>query len=390
MTRFEFGHEAETSIVVHDEAAPTLPDSPAGDDLADDIVDALREPELVDSADTQVIQVPALAVAARPSTRRGRIGRLRRSASAQLTLLAFAGVLVFVASLAFDDSATETARLPVPASRGFPTLDVEGAPRVTVAEVERRLRAARRDTEVQSVDTATTVLRNAASVRREPPGMEPMRVSAAEGAPHRPASLRDVDGVPSKDRTVGRWFSPGGMVAVEGASEQEKPNRLPLGVGERLFAKLEVGVSSSHRAAVLARLTRAVEVGGRVVAPVGAIVKGRFRSDGRRVFVDFTELLFSTGRVRFEGYAIEGRVPGLVAVVHESRGRDGAAAVAREAVGVARDVVRSVTGGSVAGRLADGVADGVSNEAQSTDRGVVLEVPAGRRFEIVVTTGADE
>lgn len=386
-------------------------DAPVDDE--DDVVPC--KPLRADRADTVVPAegiVPPGArrgdIDSRVVDRRSLLDRVRQSPLLQLLLLSALGIGVLAYLFSADEREKTVPELaPVPT---FPKLDIEGAPRVTEKEIARRMRMAElRDAEARAEDKREVSFSDlktdeekrsylkavAAAGRKQVLGTAEGDLLLQERRVRSRASDNDeddpgVDELPRvPKREVFRWYIPGGTVKIEGANEEKEEQRLPLGVGDRLSAKLEVGISSGHGAPVLARLSKDVESGGRVVAPKGAMLKGHFRADALRIYVTFEELILAGGdRLFFEGYAVDRKVPGLLATRREVEGGEPGKVVLEETVDVAKEVVRSVTGGTIVGRVTDGVAEGVLPDRQTPEQaGFILEVPAGKRFEIVVTKG---
>lgn len=342
-----------------------------------------------------------------PAARRRILQRVKESAALQFGLLCVAGALAVLFLFGVDEpSEPRVPQLdPVPT---FPKLEIEGAPRVTEEDIARRLRMLPEKEpkdDVLSVDEVIAEDVPDEVKRRKLKAIAArgrQRALAAAGHREGPVASLAVEsrGDGSVDRGEGRtaaarnyagWFKPGGTIKIEGLEEETEAQRLPLGVGDRMHAKLEVGISSGHSAPVLARLAKDVVSEGRIVAPKGAMLKGRFRADGRRIYVSFDQLILRRGeRLRFEGYAVDKKVPGLLATRREIEGGDAGAGVLRESVDVAKEVVGSLASGSIVGRVAQGVAEGALPdvpEGQVENLGFILEVTAGKRFEIVVTGG---
>ena len=311
---------------------------------------------------------------------------------AQLSLLGATGIIA-VFALVPSESSQEPAPVVVDGSR-FPTIEIQGAPPVTEQEIERRMRATEPEKVPDHDEQMRRELKAIAELGREKAGVDPIdgrAPSVVHQSSRRANERAGARPVERSSKRGGRWFSPGGLVKVESAPQGDRTNVVPLAIGDRLQAKLEVGIASGHGAPVLARLTKEVRSKGRLVAPEGTIAKGRFQADALRVYVTFTELILPGGeRLSFEGYAVDQKVPGLVALRRELPD-DARSGVVRETVDVAKDVARSLASGSIVGRVAQGVTDGVVPDGASVTAGppgFLLEVPAGKRFQIVVSGGS--
>lgn len=343
-----------------------------------------------------------------PAERRRILQRVKESAALQFGLLCVAGALAVV--FLFGDEPSESAGPRFDPAPTFPKLEIEGAPRVTEEDIARRLRMLpekEQKSDVLSVDEVIAEDVPDEVKRRKLKAIAARgRERALAAAGHREGAVASLavesrgdgsvegpEGRTPAARNYAGWFKPGGTIKIEGLEEETEAQRLPLGVGDRMRAKLEVGISSGHSAPVLARLTKDVMSEGRIVAPKGAMLKGRFRADGLRIYVSFDQLILRRGeRLRFEGYAVDKKVPGLLATRREIEGGDSGAGVLRESVDVAKDVVGSLASGSIVGRVAQGVAEGALPkvpEGNVETPGFILEVAAGKRFEIVVTTGGE-
>lgn len=359
----------------------------------------LLDDDELDFADTQPVLIERIASAvADPSeaeSERPRwLERLRRSAAAQLALLSLLGLVVVLFIFDGSDGAESRAR-PVEAPGSFPTIEIEGAPPVTEEDIERRLRLPPKEAE-RSHDEIRQELKEIAALGREAAGVEALPERRAPRS-HRGGQRRKLDEVGRiaddvrrnpEPRLARRFYAPGGTMKIEGADTEEKKNLLPLPVGARLHAKLEVGISSGHPTPVLARLTKEIRAEGRLVAPKDSLVRGRFQADGDKVYATFAELIAGGESLEFEGYAVDQKVPGLVATRREIGDGDPGGSIVQDTVEVAKGVVRSVAGGSIVGQVAQGVTDGVLPEQEAPKPStVILEVAAGKRFQIVVTKG---
>jgi hypothetical protein len=374
---------------------------PTFDEVEDDVLPDLGPPPAPPeepAADTKVLDLPVSIAPSppSPSTREpDRWRRLLRSAPVQLAALAVVATAVTIGMFSFDGEPAAAPKAPTESGR-FPTLEIEGAPPVTPDQIERRMRA---ETEVEAVRAAGPAPRDADpddAIRAELKAIAELGRTLADAENPTTSTTTAIDPTrrvhrkrTSRPAKRGQWFAPGGTVEVKSAKSADGPPRLALSVGERLTAKLEVGISSTHAAPVLARLTEDVRADARVVAPAGAIAKGRFQSDARRIFVSFTELILTSGeRLRFEGYAVERKIPGLLATRIEAPGDGDANDLMQGGLETAKEVARSIASGSIVGRVAEGVVEGVVPEGgteRARESGFVLEVPSGRPFQIVIT-----
>lgn len=399
-----------TEVLSFDDGPPTeiivlatdvLKEEAVEDDILLDLEeDGLKE---IDTAGTDPVEVKPIAPPddepVRPEPQRPTWAeRLRASALAQLGLLSAAGL---VTALLLFDGPTEdgTIERDTAPSGSFPTIEIEGAPPVTEEDIERRLRTPRPEAVKPSHEEIRKELKAIAAVGREAAGVEPLperrapqsrRGGDLERSREVEASVaREVGGTRRVRSAVRRFYVPGGTMKIEGAAVEEKRNMLPLPVGARLHAKLEVGISSGHPTAVLARLAREIRTEGRRIAPKDSMVKGRFQADGDKIYATFSELILPSGEsLEFEGYAVDRKVPGLVATRREIDRGDPGGSIVQESVDVAKGVVRSVASGSIVGQVAQGLADGALPEQKAPRASsVILEVAAGKRFQIVVTKG---
>lgn len=392
-------------VETYEEAAKTLVTPKPSFDPEDDVL-----PDLDEEKGLPLPEAPSEQTreAARPRGSAGWASSASRlakeSAVVQLVLLSILGMLVLALLFGPGEPADPTPFETDPPAT-FPKIEIDGAPPVTEEEIARRLRMPATTEETQAAETGLkeeaedpdaakrAELKAMAALGRKKVGIEgpPEKRRLAAGGRRSDELVARAVTVRGEQSGVLRsaWFTPGGTVKIEGIEEKEPP-RLPLGVGDRLFAKLEVGISSGHSAPVLARLRKDVRAAGRLVAPKGSMLKGRFRSDSFRIYVTFDELILASGkRLRFAGYAVDQKVPGLVATRREVDPEDAGGAVLEETVDVAKDVALSVASGSIVGRVARGVADGAVPEQEKRGKsGFILEVPAGKRFEVVVTSGA--
>jgi len=192
------------------------------------------------------------------------------------------------------------------------------------------------------------------------------------------------------DRNAHLLYEPGGTLKIEGVTDQGSDPVLRLEVGATFEVQLVVGVSSLAPNVVVARTTKAVKDNrGRQVLTKGAVLRGRAQGERDRLFLTFRTAKSRGETYRLEGYAVDKDMPGVRAIVRgasaEDRGRSGAG---RGALGAAGGVVGEIVGQSMPGRVVRGIADGVVPEAQESlraDRHTVLELPVGRKFQVVVT-----
>lgn len=297
----------------------------------------------------------------------------------------------------------------------FPKIKLEGAPPVTNMDVKRILAPLKssgpRNTVPGEADSANDVPSRVGAIKLTPgvmidPDAEDVKALAREfeeaqrrhrstGQSRRPRSGES----PRSGRGAGRaptnaqgpaFYRPGGVLSPGGPQQfaNARANDVSLSPGDRLVVRLEVGASSLAKKTVLARTVKAISRRGRVIVPRGAIIKGRASSDQERLQIEFSQAIAPTGaRTRFRGYAVEGKMPGLIAQKREATFEERqSAGVARGALGVVRDVAGAVT--NLPGRALQRVADETVPEAQrevTPKQLYVLEVAAGRKFEIVIT-----
>jgi hypothetical protein len=188
------------------------------------------------------------------------------------------------------------------------------------------------------------------------------------------------------------WYAPGGT--LEGVYEKAKgETALSLNPGSIFRAKLVVGVSSLAPNGVVAQVVEDVRQDGRV-RPAR-----RRRASGPGPGASGTGSTSPSRGSRPGNAACASRATrwsaacrALVAQVRasslEERSESGAG---RGALGAAGNVLGEIVGQTLPGRVVRGVAEGALPEAQrdlAPDHSAeILELPAGRVFEVVVTEG---
>jgi hypothetical protein len=273
----------------------------------------------------------------------------------------------------------------------FPKVEVEGHKEtVDAREVEQMIqREARKLREAKEVSAPRTlppvVLKPGELV--DPDSRE---VDATGPAPSAPTKAQASATAPAPRERV-QYFAPGGTLEGIGhrsRGEGAKDVELGLSVGERISAKLMIGVSSTNHEVAFAQVTKDVVSDGQVVLRRGDVLVGQARSDDARLYLDFQRARTGQGERTFRGYAVERDMPGLLARRRESSFEDRSKSGAlRGAVGAAGEILGDLAGGSPAGTFARGVTGGVAPEAEramESDARVALEVSAGKAFEVVV------
>ena len=186
---------------------------------------------------------------------------------------------------------------------------------------------------------------------------------------------------------TGKYFAVGGLLDMHPTAKRSGKHRLALNLGTRIPAKLDVGISSAkHGTALASTLAQITTLDGMVI-PRGSIVSGRSSHGKNRIFIQFKRIEIAGVTYELTGAATKNTKLGVSAEVHESGLEDRAeSSLASDALGTVKSVVAGA-GGAV-GRGIANLSDGAVKEAQRevrVDRSVLLEVPAGTKFEIVIT-----
>ena len=183
-------------------------------------------------------------------------------------------------------------------------------------------------------------------------------------------------------------YEPGGFVSVPWAALTQERRDAALPVGVRIPVVLEIGFHAGAGADVLARVARDVRIRGRVPVQSGDLLRGRGRTDGRRVYIDFEQAIVAGRAHRLRGFAVQGELPGIALAYQGPKPSDdvanGAASGALDAMG---ELASVLVGSSVVGRVLEGAARGAVSPLQARlasrpEARVVL--PAGTQFEVVV------
>ncbi len=297
------------------------------------------------------------------------------------------------------------------AQGGFPKVEVDGFDRVVTHEdIRRVLDSVAPD---EPPPPAPEAVRTGGLVRAQPGvlytgdgtvgdtrpviagSVEETRRMRAEEArrvrqPPPPPPPREETSQDRLDRNAHLLYEPGGTLKIEGVTDAPKEPALELPVGASFEVELVVGVSSLAPTAVLAKTIEPVQgAHGRQILRKGAILKGTANVGDDRLFVTFRTVKSGGETYRFEGYAVDKKMPGIRAIVRGASGADrGRSGAGRGALGAAGSVLEEIVGDSLPGRVVRGVAEGTVPEAQEAlrvDSGRVLELPRGRRFQVVVT-----
>ncbi len=255
----------------------------------------------------------------------------------------------------------------------------DGYPRLPVAQADRKV----------TEQDAALMLQHAGGQSREATQAlqqtehgKSQRVRAAKVAVLHPTASA------SKPRRSVRFYGPGGTLV--GPQEKISDTAVLL-VGTRIEVVLDVGISTSHRGSVMGRVLKdVVSPQGHVVLTVGTFLKGRASGDfeAGRMFVDFDQAVVSGKTLRLQGYAIAHNEPGIAASKREITSQE------RQKASLADGVLE--TAKDVAGRVGDGVASALTRNVAhrsisqiqkdvTTQPSYVLSLPAGVRFEVIVT-----
>jgi hypothetical protein len=284
-------------------------------------------------------------------------------------------------------------------------LDVRGVDRVKEEDVEALFRKkkappveARRDEPAEAAeprDRAKGAIGLKAGELIDPDSpkgvvvFDPEKAARASASPAQSHSGHSAHSA-REGENMGRFFQPGGLLQGAPSAKAASQEALGLKVADRFKARLEVGIVSSVREEVIASVAEDVVRAGKRVLKKGDILRGRSSNDDKRVFIRVQSVETGGRSLAVNGYAIDKRMPGLRATRREAtleeRSRKSAAGGAIG--GVAREAGAILAEGSVVGRIAEGATNGVASEAQremQPDSSWVLEVPAARTFEVVVT-----
>lgn len=331
---------------------------------------------------------------------------------AQLGTLGALGLVIVGIWTALDPA--QTAPIPAqgagpPTPGRFPSLEVEGRnDPISPSDVQRLLELRvreRAEAEAQAHPPPEAPSRPAPYVLRPGQIADPETgtiievggdqdsgrgVIAGGGQERRPAGAGATR--PGGGPRRGQWFSPGGVLEGVGASGASAEGGLPIVAGDRLEARLEVGIASTQHQTVVAKLTKDFKRDGQVILRRGDVLLGRSRNDDARVYIDLLKVRSAGREYGIQGYAVGGDLPGLTARRREAtfEERSKARAVGGAVRGAAREVGDVLAEASVVGRVARGAAEGPADEASrevEVEVGFVLEVPAGRVFEVVIVGG---
>jgi hypothetical protein len=329
----------------------------------------------------------------------GLADRLRRrvgsSVSAQMGLFGVAGAAFLICWIAIERIHTGVKAAPpvrvadLETHASFPRLEVKGLDRVKEEDVEALLRAQKKAAETKaSPETATHQRERLIQVR---PGMmldENVPRGVVVFDPERASPQ-----TPPQDRPRppgARFFAPGGLLSGAVPKRRVTEEVLGLRTGDRFRVRLDVGIVSSVHEEVIARVAEDVVRDGRPFMSKDDVVRGHASSDDKRIFIRFQSVETAGRTLRVSAYAVEGDMPGLRArrraATFEERSQKSATGAV--VTGAAREAGAILAEGSVIGRIAQGAASGVASEAQRDmrpDTSWVLEVSAGRTFEVVIT-----
>jgi hypothetical protein len=335
---------------------------------------------------------------AQPATWTERLKDAARNPMAMPTL-GLLGVLIVFGALRSNADSQSTA-IPEPVSNAhhstnFPETDFRASEKgaVTDRKVHDLLtphRKGKKPIEASKTDrerlyTAAEMAAAVEAAKKEQPS-----ATIAKERPPRP-QRRKARGGGRQRRAVPELipalFQPGGIVQDDTQrNEGGGRPRLRLPVGARIPAILDVGVSSARHGAVIARTSaEMVTTDGRKIA-VGTVITGKSSSGHDRIYADFRKVIIEGEAFAIRAVATAGKQLGLPATETGVPLEDRTGARAGQgALGALRGAVSAI-GGPLASGLS-GAAGGVMDEAQrelQVDRTVVLAVPAGMAFELVV------
>jgi hypothetical protein len=337
---------------------------------------------------------------------------LTKSAAAQFGGLAIGGIAVVLVWSAVDKPPAHHVQvIPLRSneaeSRPFPRLEVKGADQVKTEDVEAMFRNRKRKAESRADERLENAAGKTSSEDPNAKGVvvlkpgelidpdAPGGVVVVDPDAPKKARARSKGRVSSKSTepaspNTGRFFTPGGL--LKGTVEPKSGARetLALRIGDRFKAKLEVGIVSSVREEVIASVVDDVVRDGKRVLKKGDMLRGRTSNDDKRIFIRFQSVDCGGRPLALNAYAVEKKMPGLRAVRREAtlEEKSKKSAASGAISGVAREAGAILAEGSAVGRIVEGAANGVASEAQQevkTDSSWVLEVPAGKTFEVVVT-----
>ena len=259
----------------------------------------------------------------------------------------------------------------------------DGYPRMPVAQADRKVT----EQDVALMIHAGGRDRKAAAPTQQAEQDGGRHARVAKAAALRPAVTR-AETVAARPRRSVRFYGPGGT--LEGPQEKAS-DMAALPIGTRIAVVLDVGTSTAHRGAVMGRVIQdVVSPQGQLVLGAGAFLKGRASGDfeAGRMFVDFDQAVVSGKTLRLQGYAIAHDEPGVAASRREITPQE------RQKASLADGVLE--TAKDVAGRVGEGVASALTRNVahrsisqmqkdMTSQPSYVLSLPAGARFEVLVT-----